>query len=143
MKEYGKLIIGRGAEITNVGAISQDMLFGLYGVFIKRDVIMFHYNLENSSNIDYEIDFIKVYISDEKKDKKIAQQEEELTPLYTYTANDNMTIHGNSSKSLVYFFKRFTIPKKRILYIEAFEKNGGRHIRFKISNKQILKAKQL
>lgn len=143
MKEYGKLIIGRGAEITNVGAISQDMLFGLYGVLIKRDVIMFHFNLENSSNIDYEIDFIKMYISDEKKDKKIAQQEEELTPLYTYTANDNMTIHGNSSKSLVYFFKRFTIPKKRILYIEAFEKNGGRHIKFKISNKQILKAKQL
>lgn len=142
LKAYGSSVIVRGAEITNIGVISQNMLFGLYGVFIKKDIMMFHFNLENSSQIDYEIDFIKMYIADEKKDKKIAQQEEELTPIFTYAASDNMTVKGKSNKSFVYFFKRFTIPEKRVLYIEAFEKNGGRHIKFKISNKVILNAKQ-
>jgi hypothetical protein len=43
----------------------------------------------------------------------------------------------------VLFFNRFTIPKQRMLYFELFEKNGGRHLLFPVSNKELLKARKL
>lgn len=142
LRQYGKRVLERGAVINNCGTISQNMIFGMYGLFIKDNVLMFHFNLENDTQIDYEIDFVKLYIRDEKISKKTAVQEDELTPIYVYRP-DYTVIKAKQSYSVVMFFKRFTIPVKRILYVEVFEKDGGRHLKFPISNKEILKAKRL
>lgn len=142
LKEYGRKLFEKGPQIFNIGTISQNMQFGLYGVFIHNDILAFHFNLKNDTNIDYEIDFMKLYVKDKKDSKKTAVQEEELSPIYIYNPNNNdgRTIKGKTDKSTIMFFKRFTIPKERVLYVEVFEKNGGRHIKFQISDKEILKA---
>ena len=143
LKHYAEKILTLPPTLNNVGVISQNMIFGLYGLYIQDNILMFHVNLANNTNIDYEIDFVKMYITDEKKSKKIAMQEEEITPIFVYNQTKNRIINGKSSSSSVLFFNRFTIPPKRVLYIEAFERNGGRHIKFKITNKEILGAKKI
>lgn len=143
LKHYAEKIITLPPTLTNVGVISQNMIFGLYGLYIQDNILMFHVNLANNTNIDYEVDFVKMYITDEKKSKKIAMQEEEITPIFVYNQDEDKLIKGKSSSSSVLFFNRFTIPPKRVLYIEVFERNGGRHIKFKITNKEILGAKKI
>lgn len=141
MLELGKRVVNHPMNLHLIGKVSQNMIFGLTALYIHNDIIMFRFDLENNSNIDYEVDFIKIYIADKKRGKTAAQQEDELTPIYTYSPSGNdMMIKGKSSKTVVCFFRRFTVPVNRLLYIEAFEKNGGRHIYFSVGNKVILQA---
>jgi hypothetical protein len=53
------------------------------------------------------------------------------------------TLPAHHLQERVLFFNRFTIPKQRMLYFELFEKNGGRHLLFPVSNKELLKARKL
>jgi hypothetical protein len=43
----------------------------------------------------------------------------------------------------VYAVPKFTIPDKKYLAIELMEKNGGRHLKVKVHNKKIVRAKLL
>lgn len=142
LKEYGRAAVNRGTVINNIGTISQNMMFGMYGLFIRDNVLMFHFNIFNDSNIDYDIDFIKIYIRDKKISKKTAVQEDELKPFYIYEPG-HKTVVSKNGYSVVMFFNRFTIPTNRALFVEVFERNGGRHLRFSINNKDILQAKRL
>ena len=109
------------------------------GIYIKEDVIYYQLQLHNHSPLDYDIDLLKFYLSDKKKSKRTAIQENELQPLH---------IAGNKSVVKAYNFSivavalpKFTIPDAKYFGIQLMEKNGGRHFNLKISNAQILKAK--
>lgn len=144
MESLGRKVIEKGERINTVGAFSQDIIFAMSALYIKDDILMFRFDLENDSRIDYEVDFLKMYITDKKQGKKTALQEDEIKPVYVYSpSGSSPLIHGPETRSYVFFFRRFTIPTGRILHIEAFEKNGGRHIGFTISNKEILRARKI
>ncbi|NCC98217.1 MAG: conjugative transposon protein TraN [Bacteroidia bacterium] len=145
MQELGEKVFSEKQSINNIGIIKQRMCFSLSGIYCKDDVLLFRLNLTNNNSIDYEIDFIKVYVKDKKIDKKTAVQEEELFPIYVYYSNNvnKSTLKGDASMYVIFFMKRFTLPPNRILYFEVFEKNGGRHLRFPVSDVEILKARNL
>jgi hypothetical protein len=86
------------------------------------------------------MDFVKLYIKDAKKDKRSSIQEREITPYY----NGNIAaVPGKEKQSWVMVIEKLTIPNNRQLYLEVFEKNGGRNISLRIKNKQLFKARQL
>lgn len=140
MRKMSEWIIRKGQYINDLGREDYKTVFQLYSVFTDQDIIAFHLHAKNSSKIDYSIDFVKAYIADKKEEKKTAMQEEEIYPIYSYYSGDNKVIHGRSGMDIVIFYKKFTIPKKRILYFELFEENGGRHIKFTAPNKTIINA---
>ena len=143
MKELGELVISKGIQL-NRGIMDGKMTFALQGIFIKDDVVMFHIAVANSSQIDYDIDFIKCYITNRKNLKKQTMQIDDITPLFEYVQNErNLYVPANSTYHTVLFFKRFTIPDKHNLFFEVFEKNGGRHLQFTITNRDLLSAKVL
>lgn len=142
MESLGRRVVAGGELVNTVGAFTQDMVFAMSALYIKDDILMFRFDLENDSRIDYEVDFLKMYITDRKRGKKTALQEDEIKPVYVYSpSGDEPVIRGRETRSYVLFFRRFTIPEGRVLHIEAFERNGGRHIGFTISNKEILRAR--
>jgi hypothetical protein len=53
------------------------------------------------------------------------------------------SVKGKESESTVFAFKKFTIPDKKQLVVELFEKNGGRHQRFVIRNVDLAKARTI
>lgn len=143
LERLGHKVMEEGVVINTVGAFSQDIIFSMSSLHIKDDILMFRFDLENDSRIDYEPDFLKMYITDRKRGKKKALQEDEIKPAYVYQPSkdgDNV-IHGRETRSYVLFFHRFTIPSGRVLHVEVFERNGGRHVGFTVSNKDILRAR--
>jgi hypothetical protein len=44
---------------------------------------------------------------------------------------------------VIYALQKFTIPNAKALDIELFEKDGGRNLKVRIENKEIVKAKLL
>lgn len=143
MAKLGETVIGKGA-MMNRGVVYGKMVMALQSIYIKDDVVMFHLAVANHSQIDYDIDFVKCYITNRKNLKKQALQYDEIPPLYEYVQGERGSfIPANGIYHLVLFYKRFTIPEKHNLFFELFEKNGGRHLQFSITNRDLLEAKIL
>ncbi len=111
----------------------------LRGIFIKDDVIFYHFRIRNQSNINYDVDFLRFYIEDKQKVKRTASQQVDKRPLYVYGNAERVA--GQSSNDVVYALEKFTIPDAKRLIIEVFEKNGGRNISLAVKNKTIVNAR--
>ena len=51
--------------------------------------------------------------------------------------------NGKNSVRTVYVVPQFTIPDDKVLVIELFEKNGGRHQTIRVENADLVAAKQI
>ena len=120
---------------------SYGMKMKVSGLYIRGDVLFLCLTLQNHTNINYDIDQLRFYIRDEKKAKRTATQELEISPLYIN--GDTSVIAGQTEKVFVYALPKFTIPDKKYLAIELIEKSGGRHLRIHVHNKTIIRAKLL
>lgn len=119
MKNMAEWIIKQGQKINDIGIDANRMTFYLNSVYTDQDILAFYLSAKNKSKIDYTIDFIKAYIKDKQTAKKTAVQEEEIYPIYTYHCADKI-IKAKESYDIVLFYRKFTIPQKRILYFELF-----------------------
>lgn len=115
-----------------------EMGLRLTGLYIQEDVLYFQLEMENNSNIHYDIEQFRMYIRDKRKAKRTASQELEQLPLQV-TGNTKV-IRGQSLQTVVFAVPKFTIPDKKYLSIELMERNGGRHLGLKVNNKAIVKA---
>lgn len=87
------------------------------------------------------MDFVKFYIRDKKLTKRTALQQL-VAPLFVYNANQTV-IPRPGSMEQVYVPGKFAIPDNKNLVMEMFERGGGRHLTFNVSNEDILKAHEL
>lgn len=143
--KVSKYVTSLSPRYNYLGDLNHKMILSLDGIYSVDDWLFFRLHLENLNNIDYGIDFIKTYIRDKKGDKYLALQEQEIYPFYIYFSDEKYKemLPAGEKVEVILFFSRFTIPKSRIMCFELFEKNGGRHLEFSISNKQILKAQRV
>lgn len=111
-------------------------------VYISGDQFLFKLDVENHSNINYDIDFVRFYIRDLKTVKRTVTQERELYPVKQFGTACN-TVKPGLSCDYVFTLKKFPISKGRGLFIEIYEKNGGRHLYLAIKQKDITRAKSL
>ena len=124
--------------VKHIGTKSFGIQFILKGVYIHNGKYYFHTELRNRTNVPFEIDFINFKIVDKKVAKRTVVQERSLTPLRTYKPMDG--IAGKSTEQNVFLLDQFTIADDKVLLIEIFEKNGGRHQTLQIENSDLIKA---
>lgn len=113
----------------------------LRGIFSHNGMLYLHTQIENTTDIPYDIDFIVFKIVDKKVAKRTAIQETVIKPVRAY--NYMTCVSGKTSECTVFAFEKFTIPDKKQLVVELFEKNGGRHQRFIIKNSDLARAKTI
>ena len=141
LEEYSRLVLEK-RKGPHVREQKDDITLALQGMYTQDDVFFFPLHLANSSNISYDVDFIKFYIRDKKVAKRTAIQESEVTPVFVYNASQS-TIPGPGNIDQVYALRKFTIPDDKNLVVEMFEKGGGRQLSFVVTNADILKARKL
>lgn len=121
----------------------KDKKFGiklqLDAIYLHDEVMYYRINIQNHSNINYDIEQLRFFIRDQKKSKRTATQELEVYPLYI--DGDTSVVKGLSEHVFVFAVPKFTIPDKKYLTIQLMEKNGGRHLELKIHNKTVVKAR--
>jgi conjugative transposon TraN protein len=141
LEAYCKGILDNNRSMRGIVDASWDVIARVYGIYIKDNVIFYQLLLDNQSTIDYDIDFIRFYIRDKKKSKRTANQEIELKPLFT--AGNIKSVEGMRQQTVSFALEKFTLPDAKYLAIEIMEKNGGRHLKLKISNRKIVRARVL
>lgn len=115
--------------------------FEITNIFIHNDILLFRISMRNRTQINYTIDFMRLYIQDAKKSKKTAIQQLEQNLLFTFDYPEDIPAH--EKRTFVVAVNKFTIPDKKRLVIEIQEKNGGRHFFFKLKNKSILESEEV
>ena len=112
--------------------------FQLCGIFSHNGLLFLHTEIRNTTAIPFDIDFLVFKIVDKKVVKRMAIQETVIEPVRAY--NYLTSVKGKEAESTVFAFQKFTIPDKKQLVVELFEKNGGRHQRFVVKNGDLVKA---
>lgn len=124
--------------VKHIGAKGFGIQFILKGIYIHNGKYYFHTELRNRTNVPFQIDFINFKVVDKKIAKRTVVQERSLTPLRTYKPLDG--IAGKSTEQNVFLLDQFTIADDKVLLIEIFEKNGGRHQTLQVENSDLIKA---
>lgn len=112
----------------------------LGSIAISGDTLFYKIRLSNRSNISYDIDFIRFYVRDLERAKRTVTQEQEIYPVYSYGL-DNPSIEGKARDTLVFALNKFPITSDKALFVEVYEKNGGRHLYLKVKQSDIEKAR--
>jgi len=112
----------------------------LQSIRLKDDLIYFVFDLANASAITYPVDFIRLYIQDQKKDKRTSFQQNEITPYFKDTVT---AIPAYSHCKYVIAVPSFTIPDNKKVLFEMYELNGGRNLKLEIKNRYLYHAKPL
>lgn len=128
--------------IKTTGINRMKMSMTLDGVYIKDKMMFFQFQINNHSEIDYTIDFMKFYIHDIDVAKRMAYQEIEVKSVFEYNRNVNW-ISKNKSSVRVVAIPLVTFPDDKVMSVELYEKSGGRHLKFEIDNDIIVNGKSL
>lgn len=125
--------------VKHIGAKSFGIQFILKGIYIHNGKYYFHTEVRNRTNVPFQIDFVNFKVVDKKVAKRTVVQERPMIPLRTYKPLDG--ISGKTTEQNVFLLDQFTIADDKVLLIEIFEKNGGRHQTLQIENSDLIKAR--
>lgn len=141
VQDYAKLSLESEEKLRGIKDKTFGIRFSLNGLFIHEDVMYFRFRIANYTNINYDIDQLRFYIRDEKKARRTATQEIEVSPVLVY--NNTNKVKGCECNSFVFAVPKFTISDKKYLAVQLMEKNGGRHLALKIHNKTLMRSSVL
>ena len=127
--------------VKHIGSKRFGIQYLLKGVYSHNNLLYLHTSIKNSSNVPFDIDFVRIKIVDKKVAKQTAIQETVIYPLRAY--NFISTVGGHQTERTVFTIDKITIPNDKKLVIELFEKNGGRNQSFIIENEDLLRAEEI
>jgi len=126
-------------RIYYLTARSNRMSMQLKGIYTHENMLFFRLMLYNHSHLDYDIDSIRFYITENRWRKSTSLQVKGLSPVYIY--GNTPMIRGKSQELPVVVLRRFTLPPGKHLVIELLEKNGGRHLQLQAYNFTLLRSR--
>ena len=127
--------------VKHIGSKRFGIQYLLKGIYSHNGLLYLHTQIKNSTNVPFDIDFIRFKIVDKKMVKQTAVQETVIYPLRAY--NFISQVGANQTERTVFTIDKITIPNDKQLVIELFEKNGGRIQTFIIENDDLTRAEQI
>ncbi len=134
-------VIVRERTLDKIKDKDYEIAMDMKGLYIHDEIFYFQLELKNNSAIDYDVQSLRFFVRDKKKSKRTAFQEIEMQPVYLL--GNSLLIRHASEQTICVALPKFTIPDKKYLTVELMEKNGGRHLSIKISNKTLLRSSTL
>lgn len=134
---FARQIWNSSAKIRNVSTKMHRMVMRLNNIYSVGDYFFLDFSIENKTNIRFDIDEIRVKLSDKKMSKATNAQMIELTPSLILE-NAKTFRHGYRN---VIVLKKMTFPNDKVLTIELSEKQiSGRNIQLNIDYEDVLSA---
>jgi hypothetical protein len=101
----------------------------------KNNALYFSMEIKNNSAIDYDVNFLRFFISNNVGFKKKSTQTLAKEPIFTYLLPNK--IKGGAKSQFIVVFSKFTIDNHKKMMIELNELNGERNIRLQIAARLI------
>jgi conjugative transposon TraN protein len=137
MYRYARQICGSPARFRNVSNKRHHMKMRLNNIYSVGDYFVLDFSVENTTNIRFDIDEIRIKLSDKKLTKATNAQTIELTPELVLECSKSF-LHGYRN---VVVIKKLTFPNDKVLSLEMSEKQiSGRTISINIDYEDVLSA---
>ena len=114
MTRFARQIWNSPARIRNVSTKQHRMVMRLNNIYSAGDYFFIDYSIENRTNIRFDIDQVRVKLSDKKLSKATNAQVIELNPVMTLEQAKSFK-HGFRN---VIVLKKMTFPNDKVLTIE-------------------------
>lgn len=128
-------------DLKHIGSKKFGILTMLRGIYVHNDLLYFHTLLRNYSDLSFDIDYIRFVVRDKKIAKRTAVQESVIEPVRTF--NRTVTVDGKATVRSVFVLPKVTIPDDKVLEVEIYERDGGRHQSYRIENTDLVTAKPI
>ena len=128
-------------RIRHIGCKRFGVQFLLKGLYAHGDLLYFHTEVRNDTNVPFDVDFVNFKVADKKIVKRTAMQERVIYPLRAYNYVTRM--EGKDGACTVFALPKFTLPDDKKLVVELAEKQGGRHQVFEITNEELMRAETI
>ncbi len=128
-------------NVNHIGTRSFGIQFILKGIYIHNDKYYFHTQVTNRTNVPFAIDYVNFRIMDKRIAKRTVIQENSLVPLRSYRPLG--LIAGKTAEQNVFLLNQFTISDDKVLLIEMYERNGGRHQTLQVEDSDLIKARTI
>ena len=128
-------------KIRHIGSQSFGIEYLLKGIYSYNDLLFFHLQMKNKSNVSFNTDYITFKVVDKKVAKRTAIQEQVVTPLRSY--NQVTAVAGSHEERTVFVLPKFTLPNDKQFVIEITEKDGGRNQKLMVENTDLVRAEAI
>lgn len=125
--------------VKHIGSKSFGIQFILKGIYIHNGKYYFHTELANRTNVPFDIEFMNFKAVDKKTARRTVIQEMPMLPLRSYKPLG--IVGGKETQQNVFLLDQFTLDDGKVLLIELYEKNGGRHQTLQVENSDLIKAR--
>ena len=112
-----------------------DVSLILRGVYLREGLLWCSLLLQNDSRIDYTPDYIRSFIRERRKMKRMAVQEISLPVVYEQVPN---RVAADSGQVINLAFAPFALGSNKRLVVQLAEKDGGRDLNLEIKSKIVL-----
>lgn len=137
MTRYARRIWASPAKFRNVATKQHRMVMRLNNIYSVDEYFFIDFSVQNKTNIRFDIDEIRVKLSDKKLSKATNAQIIELKP--SLVLEDNQSFCSGYRNVIV--LKKMTFPNDKVLTIEMSEQQiSGRTISLSIDYEDVLSA---
>lgn len=137
MTKFARQIWNSPAKIRNIGTKKHHMVMRLNNIYSAGDYFFIDFSIENKTNIRFDIDQIRMKLSDKKMSKATNAQSIEINPVMMLQLSKSFK-YGYRN---VLVIKKMTFPNDKVLTIEMAEKQiSGRNIMLSIDYEDVLSA---
>lgn len=137
MARYAWAIFGSGRKFNGIHVSANGIRAVVNNIYTVNEYFFIDYSLYNSTRIQYDIDEVRVKLTDKKEARATNSQTLELTPVYSL----NHAASFRKGYRNVLVIDRLTFPEEKVLQIEISEHQiSGRTVTIPIEYADILHA---
>lgn len=113
----------------------EGIVLSIENIVFDKDELYFVIQIKNTSTLDYDLNFLDLFVQTRQKGKKKSLQRVYHKPLFVHKRPTR--IAENETVRMVYVLPKFSLSKDRRAVLELNESNGERNIKLKVSHKYI------
>ncbi|TQI69654.1 uncharacterized protein DUF4138 [Gramella sp. Hel_I_59] len=134
-QKFCSYILNRKQRIGRIKKRNEGIILTVENIVFDKDELYFVIEIENTSTLDYNLNFLNLSIETRQKGKRKSLQRLYQEPIYKH--NLPSKIMENETARFVYVLPKFSLSNDRRAILELNEKDGERNIKIKLSHRYI------
>ena len=133
-------LANRPQELFHLGVRDYGISLLCENVFVKEDVLVLVFSLENSSAVSYEVGVPRFAVESSRRSRRGLSYEKAVVPRATYGLG---TVSPGDSGKMAFAFDKLALIRGQVLRVYFYEKGGVRNMVLTLSGKDLMEAAAL
>ncbi|MFV8281073.1 DUF4138 domain-containing protein [Christiangramia marina] len=134
-QKFCSYLLNRKQRIGRIKKRNEGIILTVENIVFDKDELYFVIEIENTSTLDYNLNFLNLSIETRQNGKRKSLQRLYQEPIYKH--NLPSKIMENETARFVYVLPKFSLSNDRRAILELNEKDGERNIKMKLSHRYI------